>query len=115
MAQKFPSEQYPGMRYSLGDVRDPDCLNRVIKQVDTVVHASALKQQPAAEYNPFDAIKINILTAQNVIEAYLNDDIKGVVALPTDKADAPSFAQTSSYRHQHNIRGWRDLRFSAVR
>ena len=122
MAQEFPAEQYPGIRYFLGDVRDPDRLNRAMEQVDTVVHASALKQVPAAEYNPFEAIKTNILGAQNVIEACLNNGVKRVVALSTDKAAAPinlygatKLCSDKLFTAANNIKGWRDLRFSVVR
>lgn len=122
MAQEFPPEQYPGIRYFLGDVRDPNRLNRAMEQVDTVVHASALKQVPAAEYNPFEAIKTNILGAQNVIEACLNNAVKRVVALSTDKAAAPinlygatKLCSDKLFTAANNIKGWRDLRFSVVR
>jgi len=122
MAQEFPPEQYPGIRYFLGDVRDPDRLSRAMEQVDTVVHASALKQVPAAEYNPFEAIKTNILGAQNVIEACLNNGVKRVVALSTDKAAAPinlygatKLCSDKLFTAANNIKGWRDLRFSVVR
>ncbi|MEX0450470.1 UDP-N-acetylglucosamine 4,6-dehydratase (inverting) [Spiribacter sp. 218] len=122
MAQAFPPEQYPCIRYFLGDVRDPDRLNRAMEQVDTVVHASALKQVPAAEYNPFEAIKTNILGAQNVIEACLDNDVKRVVALSTDKAAAPinlygatKLCSDKLFTAANNIKGWRDLRFSVVR
>ncbi len=122
MAQEFPPEQYPGIRYFIGDVRDSDRLNRAMEQVDTVVHASALKQVPAAEYNPFEAIKTNILGAQNVIEACLNNDVRRVVALSTDKAAAPinlygatKLCSDKLFTAANNIKGWRDLRFSVVR
>ena len=67
MAQSFPQERYPQLRFFIGDVRDRDRLRRALEGVDTVVHAAALKQVPAAEYNPFECIKTNILGAQNVI------------------------------------------------
>lgn len=86
MAQRFQDER---MRFFLGDVRDLDRLRRAFKGVDVVVHAAALKQVPAAEYNPFEAIKTNVLGAQNIIEAALDADVEKVVALSTDKAANP--------------------------
>ena len=64
MAQEFPPSRYPAMRYFLGDVRDKDRIKRALEGIDTVVHAAALKQVPAAEYNPFECIKTNVLGAQ---------------------------------------------------
>ena len=89
MAQSFPAERYPQLRFFLGDVRDRDRIRRALEGVDTVVHAAALKQVPAAEYNPFECIKTNILGAQNIIEAVFDSDVNRVVALSTDKAAAP--------------------------
>jgi UDP-N-acetylglucosamine 4,6-dehydratase (inverting) len=122
MAQVFPKEHYPGIRFFLGDVRDVDRLNRAMEQVETVVHASALKQVPAAEYNPFEAIKTNIFGAQNVIEACLNSGVKRVVALSTDKAAAPinlygatKLCSDKLFTAANNIKGGRDLCLSVVR
>ena len=86
MRQKF-GEEY--LRYFIGDVRDADRLNRAMEGVDIVVHAAALKQVPACEYNPFEAIKTNIHGARNVIDAAINTGVKKVVALSTDKAVNP--------------------------
>ena len=86
MAQRFKDDR---MRFFLGDVRDLDRLRRAFKGVDVVIHAAALKQVPAAEYNPFEAIKTNVLGAQNIIEAALDCDVEKVVALSTDKAANP--------------------------
>ncbi|HKR25253.1 MAG TPA: UDP-N-acetylglucosamine 4,6-dehydratase (inverting) [Allosphingosinicella sp.] len=77
------------VRFFLGDVRDVDRLKVAMEGVDVVIHAAALKQVPAAEYNPFEAIKTNVLGAQNVIDAARANDVKRVVALSTDKAAAP--------------------------
>jgi UDP-N-acetylglucosamine 4,6-dehydratase len=77
------------LRYFIGDVRDPGRLHRALDKVDVVVHAAAMKQVPAAEYNPFEAIKTNILGGQNVIEASLDLGIERVIALSTDKAACP--------------------------
>ncbi|NGX17177.1 UDP-N-acetylglucosamine 4,6-dehydratase (inverting) [Wenzhouxiangella sp. XN24] len=122
MAQEFSPERYPGLRYFLGDVRDEARLSRALEGIDTVVHAAALKQVPAAEYNPFEFIKTNVLGAQNVIDACLNNDVKRVVALSTDKAAAPinlygatKLCSDKLFTAANNIKGWRDLRFSVVR
>ncbi len=77
------------MRYFIGDVRDKERLYRAFEGVDVVVHAAALKQVPACEYNPFEAVKTNVLGAQNVIDASIDKGVKRVVALSTDKACAP--------------------------
>src|SRR6056297_457901 len=122
MAQEFSPERYPGLRYFLGDVRDEARLSRALEGIDTVVHAAALKQVPAAEYNPFEFIKTNVLGAQNVIDACLNNDVKRVVALSTDKAAAPinlygatKLCSDKLFTAANNIKGARDLRFSVVR
>jgi len=89
MAQRFSVKKYPFMRYFLGDVRDKDRLMRAFADVDYVIHAAALKQVPAAEYNPCECIKTNILGAMNVIDAAIFCNVKKVVALSTDKACNP--------------------------
>lgn len=89
MAQRFSAEKYPCMRYFIGDVRDKERLCRAFHEVDYVIHAAALKQVPAAEYNPFEAVKTNILGAQNVINAAIDKKVKRVLALSTDKAANP--------------------------
>ena len=89
MDQIFPTKKYPQLRYFIGDVRDKDRLIRALSGIDTIVHAAALKQVPAAEYNPFEAVKTNILGAQNVIDAAIAMNVDRVVALSTDKAAAP--------------------------
>lgn len=86
--ERFP-DKMSKLRFFIGDVRDKDRLNRAFKDVDYVIHAAALKQVPACEYNPFEAIKTNINGAQNVIDAALDRDVKKVVALSTDKAVNP--------------------------
>jgi len=87
MQQKFGN--YSNLRFFLGDVRDKDRLYRAFKDVDIVVHAAALKQIPAAEYNPFEVIKTNVIGAENVIEAAIDCGVKKVLALSTDKAANP--------------------------
>ena len=73
----------------LGDIRDYDRLLFATKNVENIIHAAALKQVPAAEYNPFETIKTNVIGAQNLINAAIHNDVKKVVALSTDKASAP--------------------------
>ena len=122
MAQEFSTEEYPQLRYFIGDIRDQDRLRRAFEGIDIVVHAAALKQVPAAEYNPFECIKTNVLGAQNVIEACLDTKVSNVVALSTDKAAAPinlygatKLCSDKIFTAANNIRGARDLRLSVVR
>lgn len=122
MAQTFPEKQYQAIRYFIGDVRDSDRLRRAMEGIDIVIHAAALKQVPAAEYNPFECIKTNVLGAQNVIEACLDSKVNRVVALSTDKAAAPinlygatKLCSDKLFTAANNIKGNRDLRFSVVR
>jgi UDP-N-acetylglucosamine 4,6-dehydratase len=89
MRQRFSEEAYPCLRYFIGDVRDRPRLDRAFEGVDVVVHAAALKQVPAAEYNPIEAIKTNVLGAANVIDAALDSAVGRVIALSTDKAANP--------------------------
>ena len=89
MAQQFPNSKYPCIRFFIGDVRDKERMYRAFHNVDYVIHAAALKQVPAAEYNPFEAVKTNILGAQNVINVAIDQDVKRVIALSTDKAANP--------------------------
>lgn len=87
--EKYTKEQVSKLRFFIGDVRDKDRLYRAFKGVDYVIHAAAMKQVPACEYNPFEAIKTNIHGAQNIIEAALDCGVEKVVALSTDKAVNP--------------------------
>lgn len=89
MNQQFPESKYPCMRYFIGDVRDKERLNRAFHGVDYVIHAAALKQIPAAEYNPFEAVKTNVIGAQNIIDVAIDQGVKRVIALSTDKAVNP--------------------------
>ena len=122
MEQDFPLSEFPQLRYFLGDVRDRDRLERALEGIDVVVHAAAIKQVPAAEYNPFECIKTNVLGAQNLIEASLNKGVRRVVALSTDKAAAPinlygatKLCSDKLFISANNMVGSRDLRFSVVR
>ena len=89
MALKFPLSKYPKIRFFIGDVRDIDRLKIAFNEVDYIVHAAALKQVPTVEYNPFEAIKTNIIGSQNIIEASWANNVKRIVALSTDKACSP--------------------------
>jgi len=89
MAKTYPDSKYDCMRYFIGDVRDKERLYRAFQGVNYVIHAAALKQVPAAEYNPFEAVKTNIVGAQNVINVAIDQGVKKVIALSTDKAANP--------------------------
>jgi UDP-N-acetylglucosamine 4,6-dehydratase len=122
MAQLFPKERYPDLRFFIGDVRDKERIRRALEGVDTVVHAAAMKQVPTAEYNPFECIKTNVLGAQNLIESVLDSDVRRVVALSTDKAAAPinlygatKLCSDKLFVAANNMKGYRDVRFSVVR
>lgn len=122
MMQRFAPQEFPAMRYFIGDVRDSARLRRALEGIDIVVHAAALKQVPATEYNPFEAIKTNILGAQNVIEGSIDCGVQKVVALSTDKAAAPinlygatKLCSDKLFTSANNFRGSRDIKFSVVR
>ena len=119
MAQEF---DHPIMRYFLGDVRDRDRLRQAMNGADYVVHAAALKQVPAAEYNPMECIKTNIHGAENVIHAALERDVQKVIALSTDKAANPinlygatKLASDKLFVAANNMSGGHPTRFSVVR
>jgi len=88
MSKIFPEEKYP-IRYFLGDIRDKSRLLTAFEGVDYVIHAAALKQVPALEYNPFEAVKTNILGTQNIIETSISQAVKKVIVISTDKAVSP--------------------------
>lgn len=88
MAKKFPLKKH-NIRFFIGDIRDKDRLERAFEGVDYVAHAAALKQVPALEYNPMEAVKTNVLGANNIVEAAINKNVKKVIALSTDKAVNP--------------------------
>lgn len=122
MAQVFSADEHKAIRYFIGDVRDGDRLRRAMEGIDVVIHAAALKQVPAAEYNPFECIRTNVLGAQNVIEACLDTNVRNVVALSTDKAAAPinlygatKLCSDKLFTAANNVKGHRDIRFSVVR
>ena len=110
------------LRFFIGDVRDAERLKLATEHVDVVVHAAALKQVPAAEYNPFECIKTNVLGAQNVIDACRANNVKRVVALSTDKAAAPinlygatKLCSDKLFVAANNYSGDRDTRYCVVR
>lgn len=122
MAQEYPSNKYPQIRFLIGDVRDKDRLTRAMKGVNFVIHAAAMKHVPIAEYNPDECVKTNINGAQNVIHACLETEVERVVALSTDKACAPinlygatKLASDKLFVAANNITGWNPIRFSVVR
>jgi UDP-N-acetylglucosamine 4,6-dehydratase/5-epimerase len=121
MAKKFPPAKYP-IRYFIGDIRDKERLCRAFTNIEYVVHAAALKQVPALEANPFEAVKTNILGAQNIVEAALDRNVHKVVALSTDKAVNPInlYGATKLAMEKIIIAAnayvrYRDISFSAVR
>lgn len=119
MQQVFNS---PCMRYFIGDVRDEYRLKQAMNGIDYVVHAAALKQVPAAEYNPMECIKTNVHGAQNVINAAIYCNVKRVIALSTDKAANPinlygatKLASDKLFVAANNLVGDRETRFAVVR
>ncbi|HYM18726.1 MAG TPA: UDP-N-acetylglucosamine 4,6-dehydratase (inverting), partial [Micropepsaceae bacterium] len=122
MAQSFGVEQYPFIRYFIGDVRDRDRLELALRDVDYVVHAAALKQVPTAEYNPFECIRTNVFGAENLVYAALRRNVKRVIALSTDKAANPvnlygasKLASDKIFVAANNLAGADGTRFSVVR
>jgi UDP-N-acetylglucosamine 4,6-dehydratase (inverting) len=123
MQHRPPFSQHPEiMRWFLGDVRDRGRLHKAMEDVDVVIHAAALKQVPAAEYNPFEAVKTNIIGAENVIDAALATGVERVIALSTDKAAAPinlygatKLVSDKVFVAANNHKGHREVRFSVVR
>jgi UDP-N-acetylglucosamine 4,6-dehydratase len=122
LQQLYPVNRFPQLRLFIGDVRNYDRLKRALEGIDTVVHAAALKQVPAAEYNPIEFIKTNVLGAENVVQACLDTNVRRVLALSTDKAAAPinlygatKLCSDKLFIAANNIKGTRDLRFSVVR
>lgn len=122
MAQEYPSNKYPQIRFLLGDVRDKERMVRAFKGVDYVIHAAAMKHVHLAEYNPDECIKTNIGGAQNVIHAALETGVQNVVALSTDKACAPinlygatKLTSDKLFVAANNIKGTNPIKFSVVR
>ena len=122
MSQEFPDTTYPCMRYFIGDVRDGERLLQAMRQTDFVVHAAALKQVPAAEYNPMECVKTNIHGAEGVIRAALANEVDRVIALSTDKAASPinlygatKLVSDKLFVAANNMAGGHRTRFAVVR
>jgi UDP-N-acetylglucosamine 4,6-dehydratase (inverting) len=122
MAQEFPAEIYPAIRFLIGDVRDLERLKRAFLGIDYVIHAAAMKHVHIAEYNPEECIKTNVGGAENVIKACLSTNVAKVVALSTDKACAPinlygatKLTSDKLFIAANNIKGAQDIVFSVVR
>ncbi|MBT7901817.1 MAG: polysaccharide biosynthesis protein, partial [Candidatus Marinimicrobia bacterium] len=122
MQQELPDDGKLPMRYFIGDVRDLGRLKMAMNGVDYVVHAAALKQVPATEYNPFEAVKTNVLGGQNVIDAAFKNGVQKVIALSTDKAAAPinlygatKLTSDKLFITANNYKGTQDIKFSVVR
>ncbi len=122
MAQEFPVDKYPQIRFFIGDVRDRERLERALQSIDYVIHAAAMKHVHIAEYNPDECIKTNIGGAENVVEACFKTKVERVVALSTDKACAPinlygatKLTSDKLFIAANNIKGENPIRFSVVR
>ena len=122
MQKNFDKKKNENLRFFLGDVRDKQRLKRAFEGVDILIHAAALKQVPAAEYNPIEYINTNILGAQNIVEETLDSKIQKVVALSTDKASSPinlygatKLCSDKLFISANNIKGSREIKYSVVR
>ena len=122
MQKTWPENGPVPIRYFIGDVRDYHRLKMAMTDVDIVIHAAALKQVPTAEYNPFEAVKTNIIGGQNVIDSAMAQGVKKVIALSTDKAAAPinlygatKLTSDKLFIAANNYKGWHDIKFSVVR
>ena len=122
MSQIYSEKKYPCLRYFLGDIRDYERLNLAFQEMDIIIHAAALKHVSAAEYNPFEFVKTNIVGSQNIVNAAINNKVKNVIALSTDKAVAPAnlygatkLCSDKIFLSANNIKGTRPIKFSVVR
>ena len=122
MAHDLPLDRHPALRYFIGDVRDANRLEMAMRGVDVVVHAAALKQVPAAEYNPMECINTNVIGAENVMQAAIRSGVAKVIALSTDKAANPinlygasKLASDKIFVAANNLSGTLGCRFSVVR
>lgn len=122
MSQNLSVEKFPNLRYFLGDIREKERLKYAVKDIDIVIHAAALKQVPASEYNPFEFIKTNIIGSQNIIESCIDSNVSQVLALSTDKASSPvnlygatKLCSDKLFTSAQNVIGMRRLTFSVVR
>lgn len=122
MLSRFSPEQYPTIRYFLGNVRDRNRLYRAFDGVDIVIHTAALKQVPACEYNPFEAVQTNVIGAANIVDAAIDRGVQRVVALSTDKAANPvnlygatKLCSDKLFKAANHYAGGEGTRFSVVR
>ena len=123
MMQKiYNPKEHKCLRYFIGDIRDYDRLNTAFREVDIIFHSAALKQVPAMEYNPSEAIKTNVYGAENVIKAAINNNVQRIIAISTDKAVSPvnlygatKMCFEKLFLAANNIVGYRDIRFSVMR
>ena len=122
MSKVFPEKKHKFIRYFIGDVRDLSRLKLAMQGIQCVIHAAALKQVPAAEYNPIEFVKTNVIGAQNIIEASLQSKVKSVIALSTDKACAPinlygatKLCSDKLFIAANNLSGKSKIKFSVVR
>lgn len=123
MMQKiYNPKEYKCLRYFIGDIRDYDRLNTAFREVDIIFHSAALKQVPAMEYNPSEAIKTNVYGAENVIKAAINNNVQRIIAISTDKAVSPvnlygatKMCFEKLFLAANNTVGNRDIRFSVMR
>ena len=122
LQKEHDQKKYPFLRYFLGDVRNKDRLKTALNGIDIVIHAAALKQVPAAEYNPFEYINTNVIGAENLIQACFENKVQKVIALSTDKAAAPinlygatKLCSDKLFIAANNIKGNKNISFSVVR
>jgi UDP-N-acetylglucosamine 4,6-dehydratase/5-epimerase len=122
MAKKFPIEKYPFIRFFIGDIRDKERLTRALEGIDFVIHAAALKHVNLGEYNPMEVVKTNVIGAQNVVDTCLDQNVKNVLALSTDKASSPinlygasKLCSDKIFLSANNIKGKRKIKFSIAR
>ena len=122
MEELYPKSKYPFIRFFLGDVRDQERLISAVEGVDYLIHAAALKQVPAAEYNPFEFVKTNVIGAQNIVQACLKSNVKKVISLSTDKAVSPvnlygatKLCSDKIFLSANNFKGKKKITFSVVR
>lgn len=122
LSKIYPANKYPFIRFFIGDIKDKERLNRAMKNIDLVIHAAALKQVPAAEYNPFEFIKTNVIGSQNVIDTCLDNKVSNVIALSTDKASSPinlygatKLCSDKLFTSAQNYKGFTNIKFSVIR
>ena len=122
LQQDYPESDFPQLRFFLGDIRDKERLKIALNQIDIVIHAAALKHVVAAEYNPFEFIRTNVMGAENIIQACLETSVRQLIALSTDKASSPinlygatKLCSDKIFIAANNIKGNKNIKFSVVR